>query len=329
MTVAGTAISVIMPVAALDPRTTACAERVRSLLKPGDDCTLVLDGSDGAAPAGCRVVRLARRSGPAVARNRGAAGARGDILFFVDADVLLADGSLEHVRRFFSAGLGDAVFGSYDDDPPEPGAVSRFRNLLHHVQHQRGAGRVASFWTGCGAVRRSLFEGLGGFATTYRRPAMEDLELGLRMAAAGGRVILDPTLRCKHLKRWTLFGMLRSDLLERAIPWSRLLWRTGGAARTLNADRRGQVSVALTGVAGLALLLSPALPSLPAAVAAWAGLLVAQRDLLALLLRRGGPSLLVAGTLLLPLHLAAGGLGFLLVCLERGGLWLVGGRPHG
>ena len=47
-----------------------------------------------------------------------------------------------------------AVFGSYDDGVATDGTVAAFRNLLHHVVHQRSAGDVASFWAGIGAVRR-------------------------------------------------------------------------------------------------------------------------------------------------------------------------------
>src|SRR5579859_6593406 len=44
-----------------------------------------------------RVVSLPTQSGPAVARNRGAAVARGSLLIFVDSDVVVAPDALGHI----------------------------------------------------------------------------------------------------------------------------------------------------------------------------------------------------------------------------------------
>lgn len=56
-----------------------------------------------------------------------------------------------------------AMFGSYDDRPETRGLVAGFRNLLHHVVHQRSAGEVRTFWAGLGALRREDFDAGGGF----------------------------------------------------------------------------------------------------------------------------------------------------------------------
>ena len=102
------------------------------------------------------------------------------------------------------------LFGSYDDEPAAPGLVSRFRNLLHHYVHQAGtfvddARPAQTFWTGCGLIRRDVFLEAGGFdPQLYRRPAIEDIELGYRMTRAGHRIVLARDVQATHLKRWTL-----------------------------------------------------------------------------------------------------------------------------
>ena len=117
-----------------------------------------------------------------------------------------------------------AVFGSYDDAPAAPGIVSQYRNLLHHHVHQRNAGDVESFWAGCGAVERAAFDAVGRFdSTRFRRPEMEDVDLGYRLRDAGYRIVLNPAVLCTHLKRWTLAGMIASDFSRRGLPWARLL----------------------------------------------------------------------------------------------------------
>ena len=104
-----------------------------STRKP-DEIIVVDDAStDGTATLarrfGVRVITLpAGPHGPAVARNRLAVAAHGDILIFIDADVVVHENTLERIATY----LGEnpdlaAVFGSYDDDPFEQGLVSRYK----------------------------------------------------------------------------------------------------------------------------------------------------------------------------------------------------------
>jgi hypothetical protein len=208
-------------------------------------CLAAIDAAR-AAPEELVVVRSAPGPGPAYARNQGASGASGDVLVFVDADVVVHPGAFERIRAHFEADPTlTAVFGSYDDHPEAPGAVSGFRNLLHHHVHQESAGEAGTFWAGLGAVRRDAFEAAGGFdvATPHRR-AVEDVELGMRLRAAGARIVLDPQLLGTHLKRWTLAGMVRTDVVNRGIPWVGLVLRSRRVPATLNLGRRHQATAA-------------------------------------------------------------------------------------
>jgi GT2 family glycosyltransferase len=179
------------------------------------------------------------------------------VLVFVDSDVLVHDDALARLRTWFDAeDAPDAVFGSYDDAPAAQSVVSSFRNLLHHYVHQEAAGPVASFWAGLGAVRRSRFEQLEGFdERRYPRPSVEDIELGVRMAEAGARIVLDPTVLGTHLKEWTLGQMARTDLFHRGIPWIELMLRHRRLGGDLNLSWRNKassVAVASGVLAGLA-----------------------------------------------------------------------------
>src|SRR2546426_2951145 len=204
-------ISVIVPVHNNPGDLRLCLGALRAAITPDAEIIVVDDGSTDDTPSvaalmGLPVVALAETSGPAAARNEGAGRARGAILFFVDADVIIAPGAIERVQRFFADHPEHAaVFGSYDARPDCGNMVSRYRNLLHHFVHQRGNPDASTFWAGCGAIRRSVFQKVGGFdAGRFSRPSIEDIELGYRLRAAGHRIRLDPELQCTHLKRWTL-----------------------------------------------------------------------------------------------------------------------------
>ncbi|MFN2482909.1 MAG: glycosyltransferase family 2 protein [Pyrinomonadaceae bacterium] len=220
---------------------------------------------------GCKVLRLDAQGGPAAARNRGASASSGDLLLFVDADVEVRRDTIARAAAHFTtrgatrAGVGTtevdervaAVFGSCDDAPAEPDFASQFKNLFHHYTHQHSPRRASTFWAGCGAVRRDAFDAVGGFdARRYARPSVEDIELGYRLRRAGFRIALDPELQAKHLKRWTLASLVRADVRDRAVPWSRLILEGEGVCDELNLRVSGRLSAALVMLAAALLALA-------------------------------------------------------------------------
>jgi GT2 family glycosyltransferase len=246
------------------------------------------------------VVETAPRPGPAAARNAGAERAGGDVLVFVDADVLAHSDAFRRIRAAFGADPElAAIFGSYDDSPEAPDPVSGFRNLLHHFVHQRSAGPATTFWAGLGAIRRDVFATAGGFdAERYTEPSIEDIELGMRLAASGERMKLDPALQGTHLKRWTLASMIRTDFRARGVPWVALLARNGAAPAGLNLGWRHRLSA----LASLALAGSLAARRPRAAGAALGVLVLLNADFYALVLKRRGTAQAIAGVGLHALH---------------------------
>ena len=240
---------------------------------------------------------------PPSARNHGAAHARGDILFFVDADVVLAPGAVRRVLETLDANPGlDAVFGSYDDRPRAQGVVSRYRNLLHHYTHQNGEPEASTFWAACGAIRRSVFVEMGGFdGSRYRHPSVEDIELGYRLRRAGHRILLDKGLQATHLKKWTLRSMIHTDVMRRAIPWSKLILESGRLPNDLNLRRGQRLSVLMTGLAFACLASSVVQPKLLfGAGASILVVLLLNRGWFSFLRRREGIAFAAASV---PLHL--------------------------
>jgi glycosyltransferase involved in cell wall biosynthesis len=278
-------LSVIVPATGRSQSVARCCEAIEGELGEADELIVVTE------PPG---------AGPAAARNAGATRAAGDVLAFVDADVVLHPGALDRIRSAFAADPTlVALFGSYDDSPEAPGLVSGFRNLLHHHVHHQGAGDAATFWAGIGAIRRGAFEGSGGFdAERYPAPSVEDIELGLRLTRGGARIVLDPRIQGTHLKGWSLAGMVRTDFASRGVPWVELLLRPGTSRAVLNLGWHHRLSAAA------AVLAAGALPARRprALVAAILALVLLNRPLYGLLWRRRGPTEAVAGVALHALH---------------------------
>ena len=256
--------------------------------------------------SGTDVLRLSRNSGPSSARNLGARHARGDILLFVDSDLVVSPGAVNAlIQRLEADPTVAAAFGSYDNHPQAKGVVSQYRNLLHHYVHQTGNVEASTFWAGFGAIRRSVFEAVGGFDEKRFPRCIEDIELGGRLRRAGHRIILAKDIQGTHLKRWTLRSVIKTDVGCRAIPWTRLIMEQKQAPDDLNLKAGQRASVALVGLACLFLALSIVFasirfPALEMSATALLGVIALNRKLYGFFIHERG---LLFAFAAIPLHI--------------------------
>jgi GT2 family glycosyltransferase len=310
-------VSVIIPVRDGGDAFRACLAAVSASTPRAHELIVVVDGPDAeasrlAAAAGARVIALPATVGPARARNLGAAEATGDILFFVDADVVVPPGLFGHVAERLR-GNPDiaAVIGSYDDAPADPGFLSQYRNLLHHYVHQTAHEEASTFWCGCGAIRRQVFLDAGGFNGGFSDPSIEDIEFGYRLRRAGHRVRLAKEAQVTHLKRWTPLLLLRTDIFHRAVPWTRLIIRSRVLPNDLNVRWSARGSVALVFLLAASLMAIPWLPLLAGlSLAAVVCLLVLNSGFYGFLWQVRGPGFMLAALPWHWLYYACAGTGF-------------------
>jgi glycosyltransferase involved in cell wall biosynthesis len=243
-------ISIVIPVHNAGEYFRLCLESISASEMPPCEIIVVADGdSDGswniAGEFGAKLLRIPHSQGPARARNLGAQEAVGDILLFIDSDVTIPENALSQVAAAFRNDPGlAALFGSYDDEPYAGNFLSQYKNLFHNYVHQMANEDASTFWCGCGAVKRTIFQGLGGFNDNYRKPSIEDIEFGYRLKRKGYRIRLVKELKVKHLKRWDIFSLLRADFLYRALPWTTLILREGKLLNDLNLKISSRISAA-------------------------------------------------------------------------------------
>ena len=134
----------------------------------------------------CLYFRI-EKSGVAAARNFGIRKAKGEIIFFFDADVRLKEDTIERFLKHFKEDK-DAyiVQGMWDKKSPVPTFSSRFLLLKYtynFLNFFKGKRRIeaADLATGCIAMRDEVFDLCEGFDEGYKFSGGEEHEFGLRI----------------------------------------------------------------------------------------------------------------------------------------------------
>ena len=257
-------LSIVMPLYNAGADLPRVLQPLLAAISEGTALELVVvdDGSTDGGPELCRKLGARVMSsggkclGPAKARNTGVAEAQGELVLFVDSDVILHDDVPARVCEQLSSDEGwVAMFGSYNDRPPHRSLVSQYVNLRHHWVHQHGEREATTFWSGCGAVVRQAYLDVGGFnSAQFPRPMVEDIDLGYRLREQGGRILLDKNMLCTHLKRWSLHNMVVTDIFGRALPWTRMIIEQRGGETNLNVSPAEKLKAGLSGILTLSLI---------------------------------------------------------------------------
>ena len=255
-------ISVLMPMYNAEKFVSRCLAPLLEMKQRGEiaEILVVDDCSTDASPSivskmDVRVIRTPQQGGPGAARNLGVLETQGDVVWFVDSDVIVADDAARQVAAGFDEDGVGAVFGSYDENPGASNFLSQYKNLVHHYYHQGGREDASTFWAGCGAVRKEVFLDVGGFdVESYPYPSIEDIELGYRIREAGHRIRLIPTLQGTHLKDWRFVNLIHTEVFRRAIPWSRLMLRSKQMTDDLNVGIAERLRAVLAGAGALSFI---------------------------------------------------------------------------
>ena len=130
-------------------------------------------------------------AGPATARNRGIAEARGAIVAFTDDDCLPEQGWLEAIAQALQDPAAYAVHG------PTRSAVPPVDPFVHSIHIDRVHGvATANF-----AVRKEKLVAVNGFDETFGAPYFEDEDLSRRLQERFGPIAWSEDVRVDHPPR--------------------------------------------------------------------------------------------------------------------------------
>lgn len=283
-----------------------CLSGIAASDRKPDEIILYNDGStdntvDIANRYGVKVITNdGAPKGPAAGRNICAENTDAELLVFIDADVQVHQNSIGDLETaLLSAPDIAAAFGSYDDAPRSRRMAALYANLRHHFYHQHSEREASTFWSGFGAIKRDIFLAQEGYDTRFVQPSIEDVEFGVRLRNAGYRILLTPEAQAKHCKDWGLVQLWRTDILMRALPWSKLIVSGETAGADLNASARERITVIFAHLLLLSGLLSIFAPVLLWVFLASAAVYTALNlRFYKLLARCGGVRLLLSGIML-------------------------------
>jgi glycosyltransferase involved in cell wall biosynthesis len=166
-------------------------------------------------------VRLKMNQGPAGARNAAAKKAKGTILVFLDSDVEVYPDTLLQIANTFQKDEDlTAITGVWDKEQKTQRFFPQFKALRdwsYWTNERDRGGYYYLFSTRIAALRRRVFERLGGFNVSFRQ--MEDVEITYRIARRYA-IIFSPRVRVHH--EFEDFWAVSRKYFWRSFYWTKL-----------------------------------------------------------------------------------------------------------
>ncbi len=322
--VSGFSVSVVIPVRNGAATIAACLKAALASRYHDFEVIVVDDGSaDGTAEiAGryaCTLIRLPTSAGASRARNVGAFHAKGEILFFTDADCLLCENTLAAaVERLTSANRNTVIGGTYTASPGDAGFFNAFQSVFVNFSEGRGlgsgrdSGDADYIAAHAMAIHAQTFRESGGFTEHYL-PILEDVDFSHRLRRSGYELLMDAGIQVRHLFNFSLLGSIRNGFRKSKFWTIYSLHNRDLLADSGTASHGLKLNVAILFGSILALLLTIGRGSLEPAIAVcllMALNILVNRGLIAAFHRTGGLAFAISATvyylLLYPLTVGMG-----------------------
>jgi len=232
-------LSIIVPTYNSEKTLKSCLTGIRNSHDKDYEVIVVDDGSvdEGtsliAKEYADNVIEHRDNLGRSHARNTGVKHTQGDILLFIDSDVVIRPDTITKIKDYFHSHPEiDAVSGLLSTEHPHQNFFSQYKNLYMNYIFSKLPERVNFLYGSCHAVRR---DALVPYGTDVK--IADDTELGQRLVRRGSQIAFLRDLDVVHLKEYSFKSFVINDF---RIPfdWANIFIRYRGW-KQLNQNKTG------------------------------------------------------------------------------------------
>ena len=153
----------------------------------------------------CKIIELNENKGPAVAKNTGANSASGDILLFVDSDVILKDNALVNVDRLYKNDDKNVLQGIYSHEPDYNNITTQYQQSFYCYYTWKNKEKYTETLTSmCFAIKKFFFIESGGFNENIKKATAEDEEFGYNLINKNYKLLICRELSVEHKVNYNL-----------------------------------------------------------------------------------------------------------------------------
>jgi glycosyltransferase involved in cell wall biosynthesis len=262
-------LSIVIPAYNSQDILEPCLKSVRSSIHNDYELIVIDDGSRDATLAIAKkyadeVITHEKNLGRSHARNAGIRCAEGDILVFMDSDVIVQPDTLAQIHDYFSCHEEvDALTGLLSKEHPNQNFFSQYKNLYMNYIFKKLPERVNFLYGSICAIRkRSLM------LYDHDINIADDTALGQKLSQDGKQIAFLKDLEVVHLKKYSFRSFVKNDF-QIPFDWAKIFlkyrgWKALGKNKTgyLHSPKSQLLSVALAPLIFLTLLSSLCVPRL-------------------------------------------------------------------
>lgn len=162
-----------------------------------------------------KIIELPENKGPALARNKGFQVAQGDIILFLDSDVILNKNSLSLIIDKFSLTEVNAIQGIYSHEPNYKYLATQFyQSYLCYYVWPENKKYASTLVTGCFAIRKEIFNKFGGFDVNIENASCEDEKFGYSLIEKGYKILILRDLQVVHRVSYNVINFIKRRLTQ-------------------------------------------------------------------------------------------------------------------
>lgn len=209
-------LSIVIPVYNSEKTLSSCLKSIYKSAPKNSEIIIVDDCSTDssiniAKKFKSKIIKLKTKSGAAAARNIGIKKAKNDIILFIDSDMIITENSFKELIKTFSNKAIDGVIGNYSNITINKNLLTNYQNLYTHYNYlsigREKIVQIKNFWTAFGAIKTKILK-QNLFDPSFK--GLEDIEIGLRLADKGYKLILNKNIQNIHNNYYNLKKFIKN-----------------------------------------------------------------------------------------------------------------------